>query len=262
MKIHQQHSSFQIRLLRHASIVIEVNGKKILVDPMLSKKGIFDPIANASRTERIPMVNLPITDTELDELLASIDAVLVTHTHRDHWDIAAQEKIAKDKLILCQPADVTKIKQQGFLNVQPIENSIDWEGIHIHRTNGQHGTGEIGKKMGIVSGYVLEYADQCVYMAGDTIWCKDVQDAILAHIPTTIIVNGGGAQFLEGAPITMTIDDVIALSKFTKAFINVVHLETVNHCLQRRQDFKDAIYEHNLSKQIAVPDDGAWLNIS
>jgi L-ascorbate metabolism protein UlaG (beta-lactamase superfamily) len=246
-----------ITLLRHATLLLQINSKRILVDPMLSKKAEMDTVPNASNTERNPLVDLPIDDKALDELLKNTDAVLVTHLHRDHWDAAAQQMIPRDTLILCQPVDADTIKAQGFSNVQAVDTTLSWEGITVHRTNGQHGTGEIGKLMGTVSGFVLEHALQRLYIAGDTIWCGDVSDAITAHQPTHIIVNGGGAQFLQGDPITMTIDDVIQTSTATNAPITVVHLDSINHCHQKRADFKKAIAAQSLSTQIAVPDDGA-----
>ena len=252
----------KVRLLRHATLVVRVNGKLILVDPMLSKKEAMDPVGNAANSNRIPMVDLPIDDTELDGLLKKTDAVLLTHIHRDHWDIGAQQKIDKNKLILCQPADEEKIKAGGFTNVKSIENSYGWNGLTIHRTNGQHGTGETGRKMGIVSGFVLDNTKDRLYIAGDTIWCSDVKDAVTNHRPTYIIVNGGGAKFIEGDPITMTVDDVLELSGFTKTPVSVVHLETINHCLQRRNDFNSAIASRSLTKQVSIPRDGEWLNMA
>jgi len=250
-------STITIRLLRHATLLLTINNQRILVDPMLSKRAAMDPVPMAANEDRIPLVDLPVSATELTTLLNDIDAVIVTHTHRDHWDPAAQEQIAKDKIIFCQPIDEALIQSQGFTRVQPIESNFIWNDISIHRTNGQHGTGEIGQKMGTVSGFVFTYGEQRLYIAGDTIWCSDVEDAITTHLPTHIIVNGGGAQFVQGDPITMTINDVLAVAQFTEAPIQVVHLETVNHCYQRRPDFKAAIEANNLQAQISVPDDGA-----
>jgi L-ascorbate metabolism protein UlaG (beta-lactamase superfamily) len=255
-----KNTAIKFRLLRHATLLVEVNGRKILVDPMLSKKNEMEPVQNAANTTRIPMVDLPLNENELAQLLNEVDAVLVTHLHRDHWDVAAQQQISKGKLLICQPGDEIKIREQGFTNVQVVEKSWVWNDIKIHRTRGQHGTGEIGKLMGTVSGFVIEYQDQRIYIAGDTIWCDDVKEAITNHQPTHIIVNGGGAQFLKGDPITMTTDDVVALAQFTKAKITVVHLESINHCYQRRPDFNEVIKKNNLTGRINIPADGEWTN--
>lgn len=251
----------KFRLLRHATLLVDVAGKKILVDPMLSKKDAMEPVKNAVDNSRIPMTELPFDEHALHTIITESDAVIVTHTHRDHWDIAAQQLIPKDKLILCQPTDEGIIKAQGFINIQPVEKSFTWNKIKFHRANGLHGTGDIGKAMGQVSGFVIDFNSQRLYIAGDTIWCSDVEKAISDYKPGHIIVNGGGAQFLQGDPITMTIDDVTMLSAFTQAKVSVVHLDTINHCVQKKSDFKKAIAEHRLTDQVSIPADGSWTTI-
>lgn len=196
----------KIRLLRHATLVIEINNLKILVDPMLSSKDKMDPVQNCGNDIRIPMVGLPINKTELDQLLNEVDAVIVTHLHRDHWDVAAQNLIHKSKTIFCQPGDSVKLTEQGFKNVIPIQSNLSWKRITIHRTPGQHGTGDIGKKMGEVSGFILASAQNSIYVAGDTIWCNEVEETLTNFNPEVIVVNAGGAKFLSGDPITMTPD--------------------------------------------------------
>lgn len=182
---------------------------------------------------------------------------MVTHLHRDHWDVAAQSLVNKNKLIFCQPGDSDKIKEQGFKNVQPIGTSIDWEGIAISRTNGQHGTGEIGKKMGIVSGFVFKHQEKSVYLAGDTIWCDDVEKALLEFKPDVTILNAGGARFLTGDPITMTPDDIIQVHEKSLATkIIAVHMDTVNHCFIKRADLAEALAEKKPALKILIPGDG------
>ena len=71
-----------VRLLRHATIVVDWGDVSILVDPMLAEKESLDPIGNAANTHRIPMLPLPVDDDALGQLIASVDGVYVTHTHR------------------------------------------------------------------------------------------------------------------------------------------------------------------------------------
>ena len=110
----------KINFIRHATFLLHVNGKQYLFDQMLGKKNAMDPVANAANTIRNPMVELPMSDDDLSRMLKSIDGVIVTHTHRDHWDARAVELLSKETLILCQPSDEEKIKSQGFTNVPPV----------------------------------------------------------------------------------------------------------------------------------------------
>ncbi|MGZ3854039.1 MAG: MBL fold metallo-hydrolase [Flavisolibacter sp.] len=249
-----------IRLLRHATLIIEINQKKLLIDPMLSPMDALEPVQNCGNETRFPMVELPIDGLEMNQLLKEVDAVIVTHLHRDHWDATAQESIDKNKLVFCQPNDAEKIRAEGFTNVHAVDSKLEWEGMTIHRTGGQHGTGEIGKKMGEVSGFVIQHRNDSVYVAGDTIWCKDVEDALSEYKPTVTILNAGGAQFLTGDPITMTPDDIIQVhNKLPETKIIAVHMDTVNHCFIKRTDLSNALSFKNLSSQVLVPKDGETI---
>ena len=145
-----------IQLLRHATFVVTIKGLKILVDPMLSPAGAMDPVQNATNQRRIPLVGLPVTDDELRRLLDQLNAVLVTHVHRDHWDARARDLLPKHLPVFCQVEDEATFRQAGFSAVHPIKMETEWQGLRFLRTGGQHGTGEIGKKMGTVSGFVLK----------------------------------------------------------------------------------------------------------
>ena len=242
-----------IQLLRHATFVLQIGGKKLLIDPMLAAKSAYPPIPFATNKTPFPMVDLPLSDSELDALLREVDAVVVTHTHPDHWDTAAHQRIAKTKPILCQAKDERAIRGLGFSNVTPIAASSNWEGITIHRIGGRHGKGLIGKMMGTVSGFVFEQGEQSVYVAGDTIWCKEVQAALVAHQPRTIVLNGGAAQFRMGKPITMGATDMQQVRAFApKARIIAVHLDTVNHCYETRPRLAAA----SSGATIEIPNDG------
>jgi len=252
---------FRFQLWRHATLFVEVNKLNILVDPMLSPKDAMNPIQNAGNSFRIPMVDLPFREEELKKKLNTVNAILLTHLHADHWDAKARELINKDIPVICQPTDVQRLKQQGFKETIPLNEHMEWKGIGITRTGGQHGTGEIGKRMGQVSGYVIAHKKQSLYIAGDTIWCDEVKRVIDIYRPDHIIVNGGGARFLQGDAITMTGKDVLEVAKATKNKISIVHLETVNHCLEKRKDFKEVIDQNQLNKQVLVPNDGSWNSI-
>src|SRR5207302_209399 len=126
----------RLQLIRHATLIVEFASKRLLVDPMLSGVGAMPPIENSPNQKPNPPVPLPI---RAEELLRGVDAVLVTHTHRDHWDPAATELVPKETIIFGQAADETKFHEWGFKRFQTIYTSFKWDGIEITRTGGQHG---------------------------------------------------------------------------------------------------------------------------
>lgn len=249
-----------LQLLRNATQILQVNGKNILIDPMLAPKHSYPPFENTGTEIRIPTVNLPINAEELGLLIRKTDAVLLTHLHIDHWDELAKELLPKDMTLFCQPADAEAIYQAGFTNVQVIEESLIWNGIGINRTGGQHGVGEIGKMMGIVSGYLIRHEQEMVYIAGDTIWCEEVKAALDQYQPDRIVLNGGAARFVVGEPIVMDTKDILKVAAYMPASkIYVVHLEAASHASESRAFIKAVLAEQDLSGRCFVPDDGAFL---
>jgi L-ascorbate metabolism protein UlaG (beta-lactamase superfamily) len=251
----------QIQLLRHATLFLMMNGSRILVDPMLGPAGSMDPIQNAPNPRRIPLVDLPLVRTALGTLLNQVDIVLVTHTHRDHWDSAAIHLIPKSTPVLCQPQDEWRILADGFTQVWPITATFEWHDIHFTRTEGQHGTGDIGRKMAPVSGFALQAeTEPCLYLAGDTIWCAEVIAVLNQSQPDITIVNAGAAQFLTGGPITMTAEDVIQVCKANPGGkVIAVHMEAVNHCLLSRSELRSRIEGEGIMDRVFIPEDGEQM---
>ena len=244
----------EIQLLRHATLLITINKKKLLVDPMLSKAHTRSPIENSPNSNRNPLVELMAPTNYLQ----GIDAILITHTHSDHFDDGAIELLPKNKLILCQPEDESKLKKLGFLQVKPVENTLDWGKIKLIRTSGKHGTGEIAAQMAPVSGYVLKTeGEPSLYIAGDTIYCEEVDDILTKIQPDIVVVNAGGARFNIGDPITMTEEDVVKVCrKAPQAKIIAVHMEAINHCLLSREDLRNNLVQEELTHQVFIPMDG------
>ncbi len=248
----------EIRLVRHATLVVRLGGKTLLVDPMLSPPGAMPPIPDTPNDRRNPLVPLPDLD------LAPIDAVLVTHTHPDHFDAAAAERLPEGLPILCQPEDEEHLRSSGFPDVRPIMESLMWESIEFRRTGGRHGTGEIGLAMAPVSGFVLHTPDEpTLYIAGDTILCPEVKDALAKYQPQVTVVNAGAARFVTGDPITMSDTNVAEVCHHApETTVIAVHMEAINHCLLSRDDLQAFLDGENLSQRVRIPADGERMNFS
>ena len=250
--------SMRLCLIRHATLRVEFHGHIFLVDPMLDDAGARPPIQNSPNPKNNPLVSLPVAS---QDVLKGVEAVLVTHTHSDHWDETAARMLAKDLTLFGQVDDEAKFRSQGFLNVRPVAEEITWNDVRISRTGGQHGKGEIGRAMAPVSGFVLRAAGEpTLYIAGDTIWCDEVREALERYKPAVVVVNTGAAQFLKGDPITMTADDVVAVCQAAPAAqVVAVHMEAINHCLLTRDDL--AFQLEAARVRAAIPADGEWVGL-
>jgi len=244
-----------IQLIRNAALVINYAGKKILVDPMLGPKDAYDSFTGAARN---PMVDLPLS---VEDINKDIDLVLVTHTHRDHFDPYASEALDKSVKLINQPADDAYFKNEKFINAETVADSTVWNGISIYRTGGEHGSGEVLKLMGTVSGFVLQAEGQpTIYIVGDSIWMPLVAQSIEKFKPDYIVINSGGAIWpgYEATPILMEETQTMQLIKESgKAKIVAVHMEALDHCHTTRASLRQKANEFNIgADKLIIPANG------
>ncbi len=242
------------RLIRHATIILGVNKRKLLVDPVLSDKGSMEPAKPAESQSRNPLVELPVSR----EILTACDAVLVTHTHRDHFDEAAAGLLPRNKQIFCQPQDRDRLLHYGFQNVTAICRHINWEGIGIARTPARHGHGAAALKFAPVSGFVISAArEPTVYITGDSVFYSATKKILDRYKPDIVICNAGEATFTSGRPITMGIEDIAQIYQHSPASkIITVHMESWNHCILTRKDLGRYVLENSLQDKVFIPRDG------
>jgi L-ascorbate metabolism protein UlaG (beta-lactamase superfamily) len=250
----------QLRLIRHATLMVGVGARRVLVDPMLDPEGRRPPVEDSRPERRNPLCELP---EPAEVVVGRLDGVIVTHLHEDHLDDTAVDLLRKDVPLLCQPPDEGVLRDRGFADVRPVGDALELDGVAIARTDGRHGTGEIADMLAPVSGFVLSApGEPTLYVAGDTVWCDDVAAALAAHEPDVVVVNAGGARFTSGDPITMTADDVVAVAAAAPdARVVAVHMEAINHCLETRSDLHQRLRAEGLGDRVTVPEDGALVPV-
>lgn len=249
----------QIQQIRNSTLKINYSKQVILTDPMLSPKHAIESFVGKSPN---PIVDLPFPPKNL---IKDIDVVLISHLHMDHFDKTAQDLLPKKMPLFCQPCDEKKLKQFNFESVTPIINSVKWKDIQITRTSGHHGTGDWGKRMGIVSGFIFRAENEpTVYWAGDTIWCDIVKQAINKFSPEIIITHSCGAKFPDSDPIIMDAVQTIEVCKAAPdAIVIATHMEALDHATISRADLR-AFAESSAitTDQLRIPADGEILSFS
>lgn len=254
----------RLHLIRHATLLVELAGSRIVVDPMLDPAGARPAIANTPNSLPNPLTELP---SGAMDGIATADAIVVTHLHQDHYDPTAARSLPHDRPLFCQPPDAQTLQRDGFTDVRAVATETTWRGIEISRTGGQHGTGELAERLGPVSGVVLAAPGEPVlYIAGDTVWCFDVEQAIATHQPAVIVVNAGAARFLTGDPITMDAEDVLrVLYAAPEGIVVAVHMDAINHCLLHRADLRAYAATHwpkDVRDRLRIPADGESLEFT
>lgn len=144
----------------HASFLVQLGGKSLLIDPVLS----------TSLGGLIPRNVKPGLDWSA---LPKIDVVMVTHNHRDHMDIPTLRRLGADPLYLVPAGLGGWFRSAGFRVVE----MQWWQRWQIDDLIITFVPSEHWSRRGLTDintswwgGFVAEHAGVRVYHSGDTAW--------------------------------------------------------------------------------------------
>ena len=145
--------------LSHSSFLIQLGGKRILVDPVFGN---------------IPFYKRHINTPYNVEDLGNIDYLLISHTHYDHFDKKSVQALDRLKPKAVVPLNMSKniIKMAPNINC----HELDWyenyedEALTITFVPAKHwGRRSLFDKNSVLwGGYILTYNDKSIYFAGDS----------------------------------------------------------------------------------------------
>ena len=101
--------------IRHATCIIDFAGQSFAVDPILYGKHTLEPVKGGIDRKN-PFVDLPVSK----EHIRNVDAILLTHTHRDHFDPEIIHLYGSNIPIICSGEYHKHLMELGFTNIKPI----------------------------------------------------------------------------------------------------------------------------------------------
>ncbi len=149
-----QSTSAYVTYIGHSTTLIEMDGIKILTDPLLRK--FVGPLRR--------LHPLPDLETTIP------DIVLISHLHGDHFDMASLKKLDRGIHFIVPKGAGTYLKMRKFRHVTEIEagKTISIGEISISATKAVHGGRNLPWTPVVEPlGFVLDGAFE-IYFAGDT----------------------------------------------------------------------------------------------
>jgi L-ascorbate metabolism protein UlaG (beta-lactamase superfamily) len=144
----------RIEYVGHASVVVDLDGVRLLTDPLLRNR-----VAHLRRAAPVDA-----------KALRGIDAVLISHAHYDHLDLPSLEKLGKKLPVIVPRGLGGLLRKRRFETVIEVEQqeSIHIGALEVRAVPAEHdgGRGPFGASAEAL-GYVVT-GSRSVYFAGDT----------------------------------------------------------------------------------------------
>ena len=151
---------YRVTYVGHATTLIEMGGSRLLTDPVLRQ-----------RLYHLRRQSAPIAE----HLLERLDAVLISHLHRDHLDLPSLRKLGSGTRLIVPNGAGALLRKHGFRRVEELRQGerTSVGGVTVTATvaihNGGRGPfGAVADTLGYIVGDRLTDGHPSVYFAGDT----------------------------------------------------------------------------------------------
>ncbi|HEX4872411.1 MAG TPA: MBL fold metallo-hydrolase [Nevskiaceae bacterium] len=175
----------------HASFLLQMGGLNLVTDPVFSERA--SPVAFAGpRRQQAPGLSLA--------QLPRIDAVLISHNHYDHLDVATVRALAAQTG--GSPLFLVPLGLKDWLAAEGITHAVELDWWQSHRVGGvrftltpvQHWSarGAFDRRATLWGGWAVLAPELHAYFAGDTGYSPDFLDTRVFFAAEQDAAQGGG----------------------------------------------------------------------
>jgi L-ascorbate metabolism protein UlaG (beta-lactamase superfamily) len=195
-----------ITRITHSCHLIQIGDLTVLTDPWFSERAFYHP----GEPVAIGVTGLP-----------ALDAVLITHHHYDHCDLAAFAAYPdKDVPMIVAGPVAARARAAGFTHVQVLEpwQSTAVKDLTITAAPGKHAVYEIT--------FVISGGDRSVYFAGDTMLIPELRtlpDRFPRLDAALLPINGLQIRPQMNKQVVMNAEEAARLTALLRPRITVPH---------------------------------------
>ena len=164
--LHEPVVTNSIHWVGHATVVINLNDKIIVTDPVTS--------INLGQIKRLVKPSLNLSKI-------NIDYILLSHGHMDHMNYSTLRKINKDAIVIAPKNLRFSLKILGFKNVIILthnqiynDNYIKIKSLKANHDGKRYPWGASAES----NSYIIERCSKKVFFAGDTAYTDEYRDLI------------------------------------------------------------------------------------
>jgi L-ascorbate metabolism protein UlaG (beta-lactamase superfamily) len=199
----------------HSSYFLQVDGRKFLVDPVLS--GSASPIAFTTRS-------FPGSDVYTVEDFPAIDYLIITHDHWDHLDYDTVVKLKpKVNKVITGLGVGAHLEHWGYDPSKIVE--LDWNeedalepGFYINSAPSRHFSGRTFKRNTTLwSSYILTTPNNRIYIGGDSGYDDHFKDIGQKFGPFDLVILENGQYDKNWKYIHMLPEEVVKAAEDLKA---------------------------------------------
>lgn len=195
-------TGLRVTWLGHSSVLVEIDGRRVLFDPVWGER--CSPFAFAG-PKRLHPVPLPLAS------LGPVDAVVISHDHYDHLDLPTIKALAGTDTVFAVPLGVGAHLERWGVPLDRI-HELDWNetariaGIGLAATPARHfcGRGIRNQQHTLWASWAVAGPEHRVYHSGDTGYFSGFQDIGAEHGPFDVTMIQVGAYSEYWPDIHMT----------------------------------------------------------
>jgi L-ascorbate metabolism protein UlaG (beta-lactamase superfamily) len=169
-------SGLRATWLRHSTVLIEIDGLRVLTDPVWGPRASPSSLAGPKRFQPVPVAL---------RALPPLDLVIVSHDHYDHLDYPTIRELAKRNVPFVTSLGVGAHLEAWGVNPELITELDWWEshnpahgGLTVTAAPSQHfsGRGLKDRNATLWSSFILRSGQHAVFFSGDTGLTSEYRD--------------------------------------------------------------------------------------
>jgi L-ascorbate metabolism protein UlaG (beta-lactamase superfamily) len=224
-----------LTLIGGPTLLIEINGFRLLTDPTLDPPGIY---------QKAPVHFEKLSGPALSpDEIGKLDGVLLSHDqHLDNLDHAGRALLPQVPVTFTTAIGAERLKGNA-MGLAPFQTHAlehaDGGRIFITATPARHGPPGIEPISGDVVGFLIGTHEpgDALYITGDTVWYEGTAEVARRHSPRIVVPFAGSAEPRGCFHMTMNSNDVLEVAAaFPAADIVPIHNEGWVHFKESASD--------------------------